>query len=275
MRRYGLVLTGLLLAGAYAGAQTPPAGSATPPGTTPPAGAAAASSAALEKHLLRWEQEMKKVQTLAATLNLVEKDSTFNAVTKSSGVAWYMKAGTGPTALNLGLLELKLPGKTDIHKKFVCSGTYVYEWVPAQKIIRAHEIPKPKPGQVADDSFLSFLFGMKAEEAKKRYALSLYKEDKFYVYIDIVPRRPEDKADFKRARLVLNRDNFLPRQLWFEQPNGSEVTWDIPTIRTGMSLDRRYFDAPKAPDGWKVVPVPKAAGAPSSMPPPTVVRPSK
>jgi hypothetical protein len=29
--------------------------------------------------------------------------------------------------------------------------------------------------------------------------------------------------------------------------------WDIPNLQVGMALDRRAFDAPKAPSGWKVV----------------------
>ena len=94
---------------------------------------------------------------------------------------------------------------------------------------------------------------MKAEEAKKRYELKLAKEDTYYIYVDITPRSAADKADFQRARLVLNKSNYLPRQLWFEHANRSEVMWDIPNLQVGMALDRRAFDAPQAPKGWKIV----------------------
>jgi hypothetical protein len=30
--------------------------------------------------------------------------------------------------------------------------------------------------------------------------------------------------------------------------------WDIPNLQVGMALDRRAFDAPQAPQGWKIVP---------------------
>jgi hypothetical protein len=168
-----------------------------------------------------------------------------------------MKVGKGATALNLGLLDLKKEGKPESAEKVICTGTFLYQFVPAQKEIRAYEIPKPKPGQVADDNFMGFLFGMKAEEAKRRYVLKLHKEDKYYIYLDITPRFAVDKADFQRARLVLDNKTFLPRQLWFEHANGNEVTWDIPKIQAGISLDRRTFDAPKPPAGWKLVTVPK------------------
>jgi TIGR03009 family protein len=276
MRPYGLVLTALFSTGVLATAQTPPAAKTPPASAAPSAAQAAAAQAAaaqaLDRHLLRWEQKMREVQTLSAQLTRLDKDKVFTATQKYTGFAQYMKSGTGPSALNLGLLELRLDGKADLAEKIVCTGTYLYQFMPAQKEIRAIELPRPKAGQVADDNFLSFLFGMKAEEAKRRYVLTLAKEDTWYIYVDVAPRFPADKADFQRARLVLNKDNFLPRQLWFEHGNGNETTWDIPRLQAGAALDRRNFDAPKPPPGWKLVAV-KREAPPAAAPPPRVVRP--
>ena len=236
-----------------------------------PAAAAAPTpgGSALDGYLLRWEQEMQKVQTLAAQLARIDKDKTFQTTQKFVGYAQYMKSGTGPTALNLAMLQLNLEGKEEVAEKFVCTGTYLYHFLPAQKEIRAYELPKPRPGQVGDDSFLGFMFGMRAEEARRRYELRLAKEDQWYIYVEILPRFPADKADFQRARIVLNKDSFLPRQLWFEHPNGNEVLWDIPRIQSGLRLERRHFDAPQPPPGWRVVPVARNADVP-----PRVARPS-
>jgi TIGR03009 family protein len=255
-----VVLAVLLATGASAVAQT------TPPARTPPA--AAADDAKLDGYLKQWETKMREVQTLSALLTRIDKDKVFGTTTRFNGWAQYMKSGTGPTAMNLAALELKADGKTDIADKIICTGTYLYQFVPAQKEIRAYEIPRPKPGQVSDDNFLGFLFGMKADEAKKRYVVKLDKEDRWYIYVLIAPRNQGDKADFNRARLVLNKDTFLPRQLWFEHANGNEVTWDIPRLQSGVSLDRRTFDAPKPPRDWKLVPVSRT----STTPPPRVIR---
>jgi TIGR03009 family protein len=270
MRLYGLVLAAVVLTAVPMSAQTPPG---TPPGAAPGTPGAAAASAKLDGYLLRWEQEMRKVQTLSAALNRIDKDKVADVTRKLTGYALYMKAGSGgPTTLNLALLELKEEGRSDIYEKFICTGTYLYQFVPASKEIRAYEIPKPKPGQVSDDNFLSFLFGMKAEEARRRYNLTMAKEDTWYIYVDVVARDPADKHDFSRARLVLNKDSFLPRQLWFEHPNGNETTWDIPTLKPGVVPDRRVFDAPKAPPGWKIVPVPRE---PAAVAPPTAPMPPR
>lgn len=258
MRHLSVALAALVAAVSTASAQQQPP--AAPP-------ANAAPQQALDRYLLRWEQEMQRVQTLAALLNRTEKDKTFETVNKFSGFAQYMKAGNGPTAMNLAMLEMRPEGRQEISDKFICTGTYLYHFLAAQKEVRAYELPKPKPGQVADDNFLSFLFGMKAEEAKRRYDLRLAKEDQWYVYVEILPRFPIDKADFQRARIVLNKDSFLPRQLWFEQPNGSEVTWDIPRIENGAKINRADFDSPRLPAGWKMTQVPR-----NTEGPPRVIR---
>ncbi|MFO0841283.1 MAG: TIGR03009 domain-containing protein [Gemmataceae bacterium] len=276
MRIPVFVLTGLLTTGAMAGAQSTPAGKGAPANTPP---AASAAPTKLDGYLLRWEQEMKKVNTLSAAVARHDKDKSFGSATKYSGAAHYMKAGSGATTLNLAMLELKQEGKSEIADKYICTGTYLYQFFPPQKEIRAYEMPKPKPGQVADDGFLGLMFGMKADEAKRRFSLTLSREDSHYIYVDIQPRHPADKSDFTRAQLVLNKDSFLPRRLWFEHPNGNEVTWDIPAIKTGVELNRRAFDAPAVPAGWKLVPVsrgsanaPAAATPAGANPPPRIIR---
>jgi TIGR03009 family protein len=247
MRSYGLVLATLVLASYSASAQQTPQTPAAPP-------AAPASGATLDAHLAKWEAAMKSIETLGAQLTRVDKDPVIEQVQRLTGTAYYMKAGSGSSAQNLALLELTLEGQKEPKEKFVCTGTYIYQFLPEQKEIRYYELPKPKPGQAAEDNnLLSLLFGMKADDAKKRYELKLAKEDKYYIYVDITPRSPADKADFQRARLVLNKSNYLPRQLWFEHANRSEVMWDIPNLQVGMALERRSFDAPQAPKGWKIV----------------------
>ena len=62
-----------------------------------------------------------------------------------------------------------------------------------------------------------------AAEAKTRYDLKLHNVDQNYVYIDVLSKSAVDRADFIKARLVLNKDTFLPRQMWFETPNTGEI----------------------------------------------------
>src|SRR5262249_61741694 len=145
-------------------------------------------------------------------------------------------------------------GKPQQFERFICSGQFIYQFVPAEKLIKVYPGPKPgKNGGFAEDSSIAFLFGMKAAEAKARYDLKLFKEDKNYIYVDVIPKLEVDKADFQKARIVLDKTNFLPRQLWFEHPNAGEVIWDIPTAESNKAIDQRAFAAPATPKDWKLV----------------------
>src|SRR5262249_10343160 len=160
---------------------------------------------------------------------------------------------------NLAALEMLKKDNPQVYEKYLCTGTYLYEYAPQTKLLRVHEVPKPKNGNVSDDNFLSFLFGMKAEEAKRRYDMRLVKEHQWYVYIEVLTRFAADKQDFQKARLILNQGSFLPRQVWFEQPNGNEITWDIPKLASGAEakVQRSDFTPPSAaPAGWNMVKVP-------------------
>jgi TIGR03009 family protein len=220
----------------------------------------------LDSLLVRWEQQMRGVQTILAQCSRTSVDKTFLMTDVFEGTAKYMKP-------NFAMLELQKKGNAQIFEKYVCTGSFLYEYVPQNKEIRVHELPAPKPGQVADDNFLSFLFGMKAEEARRRYDLRLAKIDNWYIYIEILPRFPADKQDFQKARLVLNKQSFLPRELWFQQVNGNEVKWDIPKVESGAALNRTEFVSPNVPAGWKMVRVPRPNDLGSDVPP-RIVRPS-
>jgi TIGR03009 family protein len=254
-------LTILLLTAAPVAAQVQP-GQGQPPAQQQPN----AEQQKLDTYLLRWEQEMTRVQTLAAQLARTETDPVLQSKRKYVGSAQYMKSGSGPGALNMAILTMYEEGKQDFSEKYVCTGTALYVWHVPTKEVRIHELPKPQPGQVGNDSFLHFLFGMRAADARQRYDLRLLGEDQNYIYIEVQPRLPQDKADFKVAQIVLFKDTFLPRLLKFQHANGGSITeWDIPVIKSGANVDRRLFDQPDPrtlPAGWKTVVVPNSQPAP-------------
>ncbi len=274
MRRIGLVLTVLVLAAAAPLSVRAQQAQAIPPAQ--PAAPANETDKKLDGYLQQWEKKMQEITSLSAKLERNEKDKTFKTEEKYGGFAQYMKVGQGDKAQNLALLEMKIAGKQDIHERIVCTGTFIYQFSPGDQKIYATELPKPKAGQVGQDSFLTLVFGASSADLRGRYDLRLSTdaphptgEDKFYIYVDVYPKTAGDKADFQRAQLVLNKDNFLPRRLWFETPNKSEILWDITEINDKAKLERKDFDAPKPPPGWKLVPVDR-----NSELPPRIIRPN-
>jgi TIGR03009 family protein len=211
----------------------------------------------LDMLLNRWEQEMKAVESLVAQCNRTTVNKTFQATETYSGTASFLKP-------NMAMLDMKKQNRPDVYEKFICTGNKLYEFSPQNRAVRVHELPPPKQGgAISDDNFLSFLFGMKAEEAKRRYDLRLEREDQYYYYVTILPRMPQDKADFQQARLVLVKQSFLPRELWFVSPNGDETKWDIPRIDNGARLNAGHFN-PQLPPGWTMQRVPQAQEVPAN-----------
>ncbi len=253
MRRTGLVLAALVLSGlapwsAVHAQQQPP----TPPPATE-------ADKKLDGYLQQWEAKMKEIAALHAALERTETDKTFNTVTKLSGIAEYLKRGTGATAESKARLEMTVVGKKEFREKIIFTGLALYQYSPTEQKIYVTEIPKAKPGESNQDSFLTLVFGGPSADLKARYDLRLSDdkahpngEDKYYIYVDVFPKQAGDKADFQRAQLVLNKDNLLPRRLWFEAPNKSETLWDITSINDKAKLDLRDFDAPTPPKDWKL-----------------------
>jgi len=221
----------------------------------------------LDAILLSWEQAMRPMQSASAQCTHTVVDKVLKDTQVYEGTAHFMKP-------DLAIIDLKMKGRPQDVEHVICTGTFVYQFVPANQIIKVFDL---KTGQSNQDNFLPFLQGMKAQDAKARYDLTLVKEDKLYTYIKIVPRLLEDKADFREARLVLWSQTLLPRELRFVEPNGNESIWDIPKIEANpRTLNRTVFTAPKLPPGWKWEKAPVLQNpAPRSDLPPRVIRPKQ
>lgn len=252
MRSLWTSLPALVMAATLAQAQQPGAAPAQPQ-----------ADPRLDAVLGNWEKAMLNVQTLSAEVKRTKLDKTYQTTEVYEGAAHYMRGATGQTSR--ASLEMFKKGQPQTYEKYLCTGNFLYEWAPANKVIRRHELPTPKAGQLADDNFLSFLFGMKAQDAKARYLITYVPapaNDKWYQYLRIQARLSTDRADFTEARLVLLASSYLPRQLWFLQPNGDEVTWDFPKVTSPANLSPAYFGTPQAPPGWQFVLVPRQNPAP-------------
>lgn len=204
----------------------------------------------LDAILLEWEKAMGGLNTLYTQVKRTAVDKVFLTNETFEGEARYIK----PNKARLWLVN-KDPKKQTEFEKLVCNGQNAYKWEPTKKEIHLYQMPQAKPGQVSDDNFVSMLFGMKATEAKRRYNLTLLPpppNDQHYHYIEVQPREAADKAEFTRARLVLVKATGLPRQIWFEMPNGNETTWDFTKLMPNVQLDAKDFDQPNEA-GYKVI----------------------
>jgi TIGR03009 family protein len=129
----------------------------------------------------------------------------------------------------------------------------LYEYVAKENLIRVHKMPDASKGG-QQESFLSFLFGMTAAQAKARYQMELIvpkAPDPYYHYIRVQPKLPQDKGDFMEARLSIYKANSLPAQIFYHQPNGKETVWNFTELKVDQpNIPLQYFQ-PEQPKGWR------------------------
>ena len=198
--------------------------------------------------LKSWEDAMGKLDSFSATCTRTAEDKTFGGTDVYTGTAKFLRSGPKqPTRALLEMTSKKDPNK---YEKFLYTGTWLYEWVPALKVLRAHEVPQPKAGQPAmDENIVALLTGMTSAAAQQRYTMKWVPDkkdnNKYYHYIQIFPKADKDKADFTEARLVLTSKDFMPRQIWYHEPNGNTKTWDFQITPNDKSVTAQVFTPPQ------------------------------
>jgi TIGR03009 family protein len=232
----------------------------------------------LEQLLKAWEQRMTSVVSLATKCNRTEVHPLTKKPTTFIGDAAFMK----PNMAKIDLTHQDEVGKKDSDKtnfeRMYCNDKYIAEYSPRDKKIIIHDVPKNDP--TADNMILAFLRGMKADDAKKRFAMSLSKETEWYAYLYIQPKTEADKQEFAAAELTIWLKNpnqqgqpdltMMPARLWYRQPNGKEVTYLFSELQPNIKFERDAFEARQIP-GWNQ---PERAGAAAPMPMrPKTVRP--
>jgi TIGR03009 family protein len=220
----------------------------------------------LDALLLQWEQKMQGVQSLVAVLKRTDIDPVARTSEEYRGQLKFMR----PNRADLVVQKTTNPNQ---YERFLCTGNYIFQFLPQQKEIRAHPIPQRAAGQPAlENSFVGFLAGMTAVEAKRRFDLTLLKEDQHYAYFEVKPRLLEDQAEFSIARIALLQTTMMPREMQFVAPKGDVLKWDIESIDINARVSAADFATPRTPPGWQMQQMPPP-GAPAAPPPPTRVRP--
>jgi TIGR03009 family protein len=199
----------------------------------------------LDATLVNWEKAMSGIGSLYTEVKRQTTDKVLLTIDNYTGEARYLKP-------NKASLYLKNDKKAADFEYLILNGQNAYKFEPSKKEIHIYPLPPAKQGQISDENFVSMLFGMKAVEAKRRYDMLLTKEDQWYFYIQVLPRDPQDKADFTRAELVLTKTTSMPRRIWFENPNGNETTWEFTKLQPNVQLKASDFDQPTPAAGWQL-----------------------
>src|ERR1043165_3777255 len=120
----------------------------------------------LDTVLRGWEKGMTDLKSFAVVIDRTALDKSLKTEDKYKGHALFVKGNVNDG--NRAVLELYKTTNQQVYEKYICTGKLLYEYAADAKEVRIHEMPQNKQGQ-QQESFLSFLFGMGAEDAKKRY----------------------------------------------------------------------------------------------------------
>ncbi|MFO0814807.1 MAG: hypothetical protein U0796_16430 [Gemmatales bacterium] len=223
----------------------------------------------LDSILSSWESDAKTLKALLVAFTIEEKDPTFGKVNKSYGEAKVLQLANGQYGLKLEVFELNAQGQPDMSKlkrKYVCSGTWLYNFEIPSKTIFVSQLQNQNVRP--DDGPFAFLFGMKAGEAKKRFAMSIAQRDQHYTWLRIQPLTDQDRRDFAVAQLgLVNYANAIspkhfPLRIMWREPGNTEQSWEFKTVvRNDLNrvtvADFNVEDAKKA--GWQVKQAPTQA----------------
>jgi TIGR03009 family protein len=258
-RRLLIASLAVLLQSASAFGQAPPQ-----PPQPPPAPQTAA--ARLDQILNFWEQVTHQITAFEAVCNQTRTSARFGTTEKYSGNIRLLK---GDPTLYYASLELHRTDDEKIFEKLILNDRGLWTYDATSKVINLLELPKQSG--LFDNTPIGLVCGMRAVDVKNRFALELKGEDQHYFYIEIAPKADGDKASFSKIRLTLTRATYLPRQLWWQQPNQNEVTFDLPRVDARANhLRPGDFASPQPPPpGWQIAlprPAPRAVETKSLQP---------
>jgi TIGR03009 family protein len=211
--------------------------------------------AKLEDALQGWQNATRALANVRYTLALKRTNPAFpNAPRLYSGSVLCMKPSFARLRMSY---DADKSGKD--YEAFICDGKMVYEYNGLQKTITEWKLPDPRqnPGGATDNLLLDLLAGMNAKAARERFDITFKSEDKDYLYLNVKPKRAQDKAEFLELRLALyhpdKKSAYLPAGVYLVKPSGDTEDWWFAEPQANLpGIDEKVFQFEKV-DGFRVV----------------------
>lgn len=215
-----------------------------------------AVSPELQAVLEAWERASSKVTRLQGVHQRFVYDLVFETEKRADGKFFYEAPDKGridisPTKIGKGEVS-KRKGKSgqpfkldpDLQQRWVCTGREIIQLNDTEKSYELFPIPPQHQGANIMEGPMPFLFGMPAEKAKKRFALTLMSETETDVRLKAIPRWQSDFNNYKEAEIILDKtaNRYLPKAVRLIDPSGN-----LETVYTFRSID---VNKPLAFGGW-------------------------
>jgi TIGR03009 family protein len=220
----------------------------------------------LEPHLAGWGKATQNLSTFRAEFTLTRTDAVFKRAKEYKGTILLARTGA---------FSVRVEHKADPTdwEEYAYDGKAVYEVSSKEKTIAEF-----KPGVLwaRDENIVAGLCGgLKVEDMRKRFAVTLLQEDKNYVYLGIKPTQPKDKQEFEQAVLTLYGPKvpapytpYLPVMAQVVKPNGDSEKWVLNSPEANPKGVTAKSFAPRELPGFKRTVVTENPLLPPSKAPP-------
>ncbi len=159
-------------------------------------------------------------------------------------------------------------------EKWICDGKTTFEFNHRNKQLIERALPPGMQGAQIVDGPLPFLFGAKKAQIEERYWVRINPAKKDVFWLEAVPKRREDAANFQQVDIVIPDDeDFLPKAIILHHRGGTQTTFEFQNRETNWSqalqalaIWNREFFNPATPFGWKRVKEPIPAQQPIAQP---------
>lgn len=224
--------------------------------------------------LQKWESQSKTVKTFECKVWRFEYDRVFGADTgggpprpthRDEGKIWYAAPDKG---------RFEIYG--DRAEKWICDGKSIYEYNYTKRQVIQYDLPPELQGQGIAEGPLPFLFGSTAADLRNRYWIRLIQAPAGateQIWLEAYPKFQRDRANFKRAEMILREEDLRPVALMLVLPNDNRVSYRFDDLKiNAKNLLGEWLMSdpfrPNVPLGWQRV-VEQTTGASSARVPPS------
>lgn len=156
------------------------------------------------------------------------------------------------------------------HEKWICDGSWIYEFDYPRKKLVERELPPQMRGKSISEGPLPFLFGAKKVDVKNRYWIRVItpRGRQGEYWLEAYPKFPADATSYKKVEIIIDEKDFLPKGIQIFDVNYDarrnpartaftfekrQVNWFDATENKLLGLFLRAFHKPKLPSGWERV----------------------
>jgi TIGR03009 family protein len=238
------------------------------PAPKPKPAAAPPIDPAIAAHLAAWEKASAGTTNVRADFTLKKKGPAFEGERVFNGSVLFMS----PRFFRMRMDDQDNPAD---YEAYICDGKSVYAYSGLNRTVIEFPLPKlagpPALGGglasrllirvtgMWDQPPLLFVNRVMARALQDRFEVRLFKEDRFYVYLEFLPRTAAEKAEFEKVRVALILptagplyEPYAPAEVWVRKPNGDEETWRVIGVKRNLpGVEEKMFVYQPVP-GFKV-----------------------